>query len=79
MTITLPPELEKALEAEVAAGRGRSVEALVLDAVRQRLEHRPSAAQLLEQADRIRALTPPGPNTDSAEILAAARSERYGR
>lgn len=51
MTITLPPELEQQIEAEVAAGRAKSAEGLVADAVRAHLAGLADLRQTLDEAE----------------------------
>ena len=75
MTIVLPADLEKQLEA-AARARGIDVEAFAREVLEQAA--REDRAALLAEIDRIRAMTPPGPKTDSAEVLQQARDERYG-
>jgi Arc/MetJ-type ribon-helix-helix transcriptional regulator len=56
MTITLPPDLEEELRAEVAAGRAKSVDSVVTTALRAYLkevaEFRASLDAVEAQADR---------------------------
>lgn len=51
MTVTLPPDLERELEAEVAAGRLKSVEAFVTSAVRAQLASLTDLRQSLDEAE----------------------------
>ena len=76
MTITIPAEPEKQLEA-AAKARGLDLDRYaraVLEAAA-----RSDRDALLAESDRIRAMTLPKPQTDSAELLRAARFARYGR
>ncbi len=78
----LTPETEAALKA-LAARKGVSVE----DVAREALDEiagrdvagKDDRAALLARIDRIRAMTPPGPQTDSGEILSQIRQERSDR
>ena len=76
VTITLPSELEKQVEA-AAKSRGVAVDAYA----RAVLEEAAKVDRqgLLAKIERIPAMTPPGAKTDSADILQQAREERYGR
>jgi hypothetical protein len=76
MTITLPPALEKQLET-AARARGLDVDAYAR-AVLERAAQADRAA-LLAEIDRVRAMTPDRPQTDSGELLQRSREERYGR
>ncbi len=75
MTITLPTELEARLKA-AAQARGMAVD----DYARAVLEQAAQADRdkLLAEIDAIRAMTPPGEQSDSAELLRQARDERHG-
>ena len=76
MTITLPTDLEKQLAA-AAQSRGVAVDAYARAVLQEAAKSDREA--LLAEIDRIRAMTPPGSKTDSAEMLHQAREERYGR
>jgi Arc/MetJ-type ribon-helix-helix transcriptional regulator len=51
MTVTLPADLQKKLEAEVAAGRAESVEAVVAAAVRAQLATTEDLRRSLDEAE----------------------------
>jgi|GEM_PF-4799999 len=74
MTITLPIDLEKQLEA-AAQSRGVAVDAYARAVLEEAAKSDREA--LLAEIDRIRAMTPPGPQTDSADLLQQAREDRY--
>ena len=76
MTITLPVELERQLEA-AARSRGLDVGAYARAVLEDAAKSDRTA--LLAEIDRIRAMTPAGKQTDSADLLQQARDARYGR
>jgi hypothetical protein len=76
MTITLPADLEKLLE-RAAQSRGLPVDAYARAVLEEAVKF--DRETLLAEIDRIRAMTPTGPQTDSAELLHQACAERYDR
>ena len=80
MVISLPAELEKRLEA-AAHARGLPVDAYARGVLEEatRSARDTDRKSLWSEIDRIRAMTPPGPKTDSATLLQQVRDERYGR
>lgn len=75
MTITLPAELEKRLQA-AARARGIDVDAYARAVLEEAAKSDRQA--LFDDIDRIRAMTPERRQTNSAELLRRARDERYG-
>jgi hypothetical protein len=76
MTITLPEELEKQLEA-AAQARGMDLDSNARSVLEGAA--RSDRAALLAEADRVRAMTPLVKQTDSSELLQAARDARHDR
>ena len=75
MTITLPEELEKRLQA-AARARGIDVDAYARAVLEEAAKSDRQA--LLDDIDRVRAMTPDLRQTDSADLLRQARDECYG-
>lgn len=72
------------LEDEVVASlkakaelHGKSLEQELRDVLREAA--RPTVAEKLAMIDAFRAMTPPGPQTDSVELLRQSREERMRR